>query len=104
MGAHELALFKGPEIINNFDAAHRIILHCGDTQEFMETLPDETFKLIITSPPYNLGKEYEERISILNYLKDQESVITQLIKKLRKDGSLCWQVGNFVEDTLGKLI
>jgi len=99
MPAHELALLKGPEISEQFDNSHRIVLHCGDTLQFLDTIPDESFKLIITSPPYNLGKEYEKRKNILNYLKDQESVITQLIRTLRKDGSICWQVGNFVEDS-----
>jgi adenine-specific DNA-methyltransferase len=54
--------------------------------------------LIITSPPYNLGKNYENRVSIDKYLETQTRIIGQLYRILRDDGSLCWQVGNFVDD------
>jgi adenine-specific DNA-methyltransferase len=72
-------------------------LHCGDSLEFLDTIPDETLKLIITSPPYNLGKEYENKTGMDLYLKFQDQMIEKLVKKLRPDGSICWQVGNFIE-------
>jgi DNA modification methylase len=85
-------------IPSRFDPDNRIVLHCGDTYEFLQSLPDETAKLIITSPPYNVGKEYEIRTSIESYLDTQRQVIELLVTKLRADGSVCWQVGNYVED------
>jgi len=94
-----LPLFKSPEIVDNFDLEHRIVLHCGDTLDFLKILPDETAKLIITSPPYNLGKKYESKTQIGDYLDFQNHVIDQLIRVLRHDGSICWQVGNFVENS-----
>jgi adenine-specific DNA-methyltransferase len=94
-----LPLFKSPKVIDHFDAEHHIILHCGDTFEFTKTLPDETAKLIITSPPYNLGKEYENKTHIESYLKTQEQLIDEIVRILRDDGSICWQVGNFVDNT-----
>jgi len=92
-----VSLFKGPEISSQFEQARRIVLHCGDTFEFLKSIPEDAFQLIITSPPYNLGKEYEAQTSIESYLQDQEKVIAELIKKLKASGSICWQVGNFVE-------
>ena len=94
-----LPLFKSPEIVDNFDLEHRIVLHCGDTLDFLKILPDETAKLIITSPPYNLGKQYESKTQIELYLDFQDQVINQLVRVLRPDGSICWQVGNFVENS-----
>ena len=94
-----LSLFKSPEIIDTFDSSYRIILHCGDTLEFLQTLPQGTAKLIVTSPPYNLGKKYESKTQIGDYLDFQNHVIDQLIRVLRHDGSICWQVGNFVENS-----
>jgi len=94
-----LPMFKGPEIQNDFDPIARIVLHCGDTLNFLETVPNDTVKLIITSPPYNLGKEYENKTAIESYLEIQDQVIKQLVSKLRPDGSICWQVGNFVENS-----
>jgi DNA modification methylase len=92
-------MFTGPEVYEDFDPAAQIVLHCGDTLDFLETVPNETAKLIITSPPYNLGKEYESKTRIEKYLNFQDQVIEQLVLKLRTDGSICWQVGNFVENS-----
>lgn len=85
-------------IAEDFSADAQIVLHRGDARDFLATLPDNTATLIITSPPYNLGKEYEDRVSIEKYLEAQSEVIAQLNRVLRDDGSICWQVGNFVED------
>jgi len=93
-----LSLFEPPAISCRFEEDAGIILHCGDAEEFIKTIPNEKVKLIITSPPYNLGKEYEKKKQIELYLKEQEQVILELIKKLRADGSICWEVGNYVED------
>lgn len=41
------------EISSQFDEASQIVLFHGDTSDFSDTLPDETVKLIIASPPYN---------------------------------------------------
>lgn len=92
-----LPLFQA-EIAGHFDPNAGIVLYHGDTADFLTTLPDESVKLIVTSPPYNLGKAYETKVAIEHYLNTQESVIAELIRVLRDDGSLCWQVGNFVED------
>ena len=75
----------------------RIVLYHGDVQNFLATIPDGTVKLIITSPPYNIGKEYEMRVSIDRYLAQQENVIKNLYRVLHPQGSICWQVGNYVE-------
>ena len=91
-------LFKRPEISEQFDPDRKIVLHCGDTSKFIETIPDKTIKLIITSPPYNLGKVYENKSGIDAYLECQKPAIEQMVRVLRDDGSICWQVGNFVEN------
>ncbi|MEJ5247073.1 DNA-methyltransferase [Caldilinea sp.] len=95
----ELPLFspiKSIEITFKPDA--EIVLFSGDVGEFVTQIPDNSIALIVTSPPYNLGKEYEDRVSIEKYLKTQAQLIAQLHRILRNDGSLCWQVGNFVEN------
>lgn len=94
-----IPIFKGPEVLDSFDPTAQLILHCGDTLEFLPTIPNDTAKLIITSPPYNLGKEYENKTAIKVYLDFQDQVIDHLVRVLRHDGSICWQVGNFVENS-----
>lgn len=75
----------------------RFTLFHGDVNAYLPTMADESVRLIITSPPYNLGKEYEDRVSIERYLAKQRETIAQLSRVLCNDGSLCWQVGNFVD-------
>ncbi|MCK6605180.1 MAG: site-specific DNA-methyltransferase [Ignavibacteriaceae bacterium] len=68
-----------------------------ETLEYLKTIEDSKFDLIITSPPYNIGKEYETRTNITNYLNTQTKVIQELIRVLKPNGNLCWQVGNYIE-------
>jgi DNA modification methylase len=58
---------------------------------------DEKFDLILTSPPYNVGKSYETKTSIEKYLETQEKIIAELVRTLSNEGNLCWQVGNYVD-------
>ena len=74
------------------------VVVCQDNLEFMSGLPDASMKLIVTSPPYNIGKSYEKRSSLDNYLASQSRVIAECVRLLHPSGSLCWQVGNYVDD------
>jgi adenine-specific DNA-methyltransferase len=95
----DLPLFQSPkQIQNNFSLDAEMVLYQGDVKNLLAEIPDNTVRLIITSPPYNLGKDYEDRVSIEQYLETQTQVIAQLYRVLRDNGSLCWQVGNFVDD------
>ena len=44
--------------------ASNAVMACQDNLDFMAGLPDESMKLVVTSPPYNLGKPYEKRIRL----------------------------------------
>lgn len=68
----------------------------GDCLKVLKKIEAGKFDLVMTSPPYNIGKSYETKTSIENYLKTQEEVIVELIRTLSDRGSLCWQVGNYV--------
>jgi len=96
---NELPIFRTAKPVENrFDPEAEIVLLSGDVNELIEQVPDHSVSLIITSPPYNLGKEYENRVSVEQYLQTQTQTIAQLCRVLKEDGSLCWQVGNFVEN------
>jgi adenine-specific DNA-methyltransferase len=56
------------------------------------------FDLILSSPPYNVGKEYETQTSIEKYLESQKPIIDELVRTLSDKGNLCWQVGNYVDN------
>src|SRR5579863_1898529 len=75
-----------------------VTLHPGDSQKFLKTIPDEAIGLVVTSPPYNIGKSYERKQDITAYLAEQEAVIHELVRIVSSEGSICWQTGNFVDD------
>lgn len=85
-------------IYQNYNNNADIVFHHGDTMDFIKKMPAGLIKLIITSPPYNIGKEYETRDSIENYLERQKKMIDQLTRILSDDGSICWQAGNYVDN------
>jgi adenine-specific DNA-methyltransferase len=69
---------------------------CSDNLSFMRTIPDNSMKLIVTSPPYNIGKKYEKRTSLERYLSEQAKTIAECVRVLHDEGNLCWQVGNHI--------
>ncbi len=84
---------------NGTDATRaECIIECADNLAFMQELMGGRMKLIVTSPPYNLGKAYEKRAPLEDYLKQQDRVVSECVRLLHPAGSLCWQVGNYVEN------
>jgi adenine-specific DNA-methyltransferase len=71
----------------------------GDALQQLTLVRDGSCKLVVTSPPYNIGKEYErdERLSLSEYISSIAKIIRKLSKKVSADGHICWQTGNFVE-------
>ncbi|MDR1367842.1 MAG: site-specific DNA-methyltransferase [Candidatus Accumulibacter sp.] len=72
-------------------------LVCDDALHFLKTVGKESVQLVITSPPYNIGKSYENKVPIQDYLSAQKSVIAEIVRTLNPRGSICWQVGNYVD-------
>jgi adenine-specific DNA-methyltransferase len=81
-----------------FDPTADFILWEGDCRDLLTTMPGEFVQLVVTSPPYNLGKPYENRVELETYLKQQQEIIQQCVRVLKPSGSLCWQVGNYVDN------
>jgi adenine-specific DNA-methyltransferase len=93
-----LPLFPSQAVTTEFSSDAKLVLYEGDVNDFLQSVSDDSIHLIITSPPYNLGKAYEDRVSIEAYLEQQRQTIEQLCRVLHPQGSLCWQVGNFVDE------
>jgi adenine-specific DNA-methyltransferase len=70
----------------------------ADNLQFMKGLEDESIQLIVTSPPYNIGKAYESNETLETYLSAQTKVIAECVRLLNPRGSICWQVGNHVQN------
>lgn len=73
-------------------------MYNGDCLDLFKTIPDNTVKLVVTSPPYNIGKDYEKKTSLDEYIDFQKKVITECVRVLHDNGSICWQVGNYVDN------
>ena len=97
-GEGSFATRNGKPVEQAGDSLGRVVMACQDNIEFMRDLPDGSMKLIVTSPPYNIGKSYEKRSPMEEYIRDQAHVIEECVRLLDATGSLCWQVGNYVDD------
>lgn len=69
---------------------------CASNLDFVHGLADESMSLIVTSPPYNIGKSYEKRSPLEQYVAEQAAIIAECVRVLSPVGSICWQVGNHI--------
>lgn len=93
-------LFKDFQIPENVEFRENKIrdddlnkLYCKSS-EAMEEIPDDSIHLMITSPPYNVGKEYDEDLSLDEYIELLTSVFSQTYKKLVTGGRACINIAN----------
>jgi predicted methyltransferase len=99
LGIHSLEEVEGLAkrntrlITGHYEAESSVTLFHGDRLQLLEEIPDEAAKLIVTSPPYNIGKKYEKRLAFNDYLKLQRDTLKESVRILSPEGSLCWQVG-----------
>jgi adenine-specific DNA-methyltransferase len=85
-------------ISDNWHPDNDVTVFSGDCRELLLQMPLESVQLIVTSPPYNIGKKYEKRVLLSDYLRREEEVINLCIDRLKPGGSICWQIGNHVDD------
>lgn len=71
-----------------------------DAFEFLESLKEESVDLIVSSPPYCMGKEYEKSLNVADFIRAHEALAPLLVRSLRSGGSLCWQIGHHVRNSV----
>ena len=93
-------LFRDFKIPKNIESKEEKIpeknlnkLYCKSS-ESMEELPDNSVHLMITSPPYNVGKEYDNDLTIDEYLELLTAVFAQTRDKLVTGGRACINIAN----------
>jgi adenine-specific DNA-methyltransferase len=67
----------------------------GNCRDLLAALPEESVDLVVSSPPYNLGKEYESRVALEHYIEEQRLVLAECTRVLKRTGSIFWQVGAY---------
>ena len=73
-------------------------LFLGDCLDLVAALPSGSIDIIITSPPYCIGKEYESTSNLEDFEKMHSTLLPEVVRILKPGGSLCWQVGNHVQN------
>jgi len=93
-------VIKGKHILydTQFKAGYDVVIAQNDVLEFLNGVPKNTASLIVTSPPYNIGKIYEKRVELQKYLDWQKEVIKKCAEILKPEGSICWEIGNYIEE------
>jgi modification methylase len=86
------------ESINDF-TENPVPLKCLDhifscSAESMSELPDNSIHLMVTSPPYNVGKEYDEDLTMPEYLEWLERVWAEVLRLLVPGGRACINIAN----------
>jgi len=66
----------------------------GDAREVLKRLPSNCVHLMVTSPPYNVGKEYDEDLTLGEYLDFIEEVMREVYRVLVWGGRVCFNVAN----------
>ena len=93
-------LFKGFEIPKNIEYRETKIdvkdldrLYCKSSEK-MDEIPDDSIHLMITSPPYNVGKEYDNDLTLDEYLELLTGVFREVHRKLVTGGRACINIAN----------
>ena len=68
-------------------------LYCKSSEN-MDEIPDDSIHLMVTSPPYNVGKEYDNDLTLDEYLELLTAVFAQTYKKLVTGGRACINIAN----------
>lgn len=86
-------------ISGHYHAQSDVVLYHGDRLELLKQIRDSKDKaeLIVTSPPYNIGKDYENPVDLDTYIEQQKQTIESCVDILSDEGSICWQVGNYLD-------
>lgn len=81
------------EIENKISSDKLDKIFCSSS-EHMEELPDSSIHLMITSPPYNVGKDYDQNLSLTEYLDLLKRVMQETKRVLVTSGRVCINVAN----------
>lgn len=71
---------------------------CRDALSCLKSLKKESVDLIVSSPPYCMGKEYDASHSLHDFRAEIRRLTHQVKRVLKPTGNMCWQVGNYVAD------
>jgi DNA modification methylase len=90
----ELTMEKKVQYVENAVPPEVLDIILCKSSESMEEVPDSSVHLMVTSPPYNVGKEYDEDFTLKEYLLFLKSVFKEVYRVLVPGGRVCINVAN----------
>jgi modification methylase len=103
---HDSTAFYGSRLYEGLPKEEKVVYHenqiRGDlldrifckSSEAMDELPDSSVHLVVTSPPYNVGKEYDRDMTLAEYRDFLKRVWTEVERVLVPGGRCCINVAN----------
>ena len=89
-----LAVNGSVEYLENEVPSHVLDRVFCESSEFMDEIPDNSVHLMVTSPPYNVTKEYDEDLTLEDYRGLLKRVFAETYKKLVTGGRACINIAN----------
>lgn len=86
------------KIHEEWSSDRKYTLFLGDCLELLKSLPDASVDLVLSSPPYCMGKAYEDKTKAEDFVKDHQVILPEIVRVTKPGGSICWQVGYHVSD------
>jgi adenine-specific DNA-methyltransferase len=92
-------IYKTPRkaVEHAIDGGERSIIYHGSCNDLIAHIPESSIDLIVTSPPYCMGKSYEKGAKLEDFKRHHAELLPRIVKLLKPGGSICWQVGSYVD-------
>ncbi len=88
------------KIYKKFKVDNKVTLFNGDCLKLLKQIPDEAVDIVITSPPYCIGKAYEDPHDDIETFQDQHNkIFSDIYRIIKPGGSICWQVGYHINNS-----
>ncbi|HNS25128.1 MAG TPA: site-specific DNA-methyltransferase, partial [Methanobacteriaceae archaeon] len=90
----EIEIPKKVKFIENEIAPSKLDKIYCKSSEKMEEIPDNSVHLMVTSPPYNVKKEYDEDLTLREYMDLLRNIFQETYNKLVTGGRVCINIAN----------
>lgn len=85
-------------VLTAIDAGVDASLYLGDCFDLVTKLPDASVDLVVTSPPYCIGMEYEKTKTVVDFIAAHKKILPEIVRVTKPGGSICWQVGYHISE------
>ncbi len=93
--------YREKKISTAFSIDNDVTLYNGDCLELLKSMPDGVVDLVVTSPPYCMGKSYEDpKDDLETFYRKHSELLPEIYRVLKDGGSMCWQVGYHVKNNI----